>query len=122
MLYVFLTNFHLFLFQSVKNTVLVVRYCVPKTLGARIVRGDKEVSIFGVMYEVNTDVRVLESFSAHGDYKEMISFLKYQNAKKVKKTFFVHGEYETQQSYMEKLSKEGFTNIIIPEKGQVVEV
>ena len=29
-----------------KNTVLAVGYCAPATLGARILRGDKEVSIF----------------------------------------------------------------------------
>ena len=28
-----------------KNTILIVGYCAPTTLGARIVRGDKEVSI-----------------------------------------------------------------------------
>ena len=31
-----------------KNTILVVGYCAPTTLGARIVRGDKEVSIHGM--------------------------------------------------------------------------
>jgi len=105
-----------------KNTVLVVGYCAPSTLGARIKRGDKEVSIYGVVYPVNADIRVLESFSAHGDYSEMISFLKCQDTKRVRHTFLVHGEYETQLSYQEKLSKEGFSNIMIPEKGQVFEL
>jgi metallo-beta-lactamase family protein len=105
-----------------KNTVLIVGYCAPYTLGARIKRGDKEVSIYGVFHQVNADIRVLESFSAHGDYREMISFLKCQDPKKVRHTFLVHGEYETQLSYQEKLSKEGFSNIMIPEKGQVFEL
>ena len=38
-----------------KNTILVVGYCAPTTLGARIVRGDKEVSIHGTVYEVKAD-------------------------------------------------------------------
>ncbi|MFA4853087.1 MAG: MBL fold metallo-hydrolase [Bacteroidales bacterium] len=105
-----------------KNTILIVGYCAPSTLGARIKRGDKEVSIYGSVYEVNADIRVLESFSAHGDYSEMISFLKCQDPKRVRHTFLVHGEYETQLSYQEKLSKEGFSNIMIPEKGQVFEL
>ena len=57
-----------------KNTVLVVGYCAPTTLGARIVRGDKEVSIHGTVYEVNAEVKKIESFSGHADYKEMIDF------------------------------------------------
>jgi metallo-beta-lactamase family protein len=105
-----------------RNTILVVGYCAPSTLGARIRRGDKEVSIYGVNYEVKADVRVLESFSAHGDYNEMIAFLKFQDPKKIRQTFLVHGEYETQLSYQEKLAHEGFTNIAIPEKGQTFEI
>jgi len=58
-----------------KNTILVVGYCSPVTLGARIARGDKEVSIFGTVYPVNAEVRIIDSFSGHGDYNEMIEFL-----------------------------------------------
>ena len=105
-----------------KNTILVVGYCAPSTLGARIRRGDKEVSIYGVLHQVNADVRVIESFSAHGDYNEMISLLKCQDTKKIKQMILVHGEYETQLAYQEKLEKEGFLNIVIPEKGQIIEL
>ena len=47
-------------------------YCAPTTLGARIVKGDKEVSIFGTVYEVKAEVKKIESYSGHGDYQEMI--------------------------------------------------
>ena len=82
-----------------KNTILVVGYCAPTTLGARIVRGDKEVSIHGTVYAVNADIKKIESFSGHGDYKEMISFLNCQDKDALAKTFIVHGEYETQKKY-----------------------
>jgi metallo-beta-lactamase family protein len=101
-----------------KNTILAVGYCSPTTLGARILRGDKEVSIFGTVYPVNAEVRKIESFSGHADYKEMISFLSCQEKTSVEKTFIVHGEYETQKKYVEELVKEGFRNIEIPAKGQ----
>ncbi|MGD0711951.1 MAG: MBL fold metallo-hydrolase [Bacteroidales bacterium] len=105
-----------------KNTVLIVGYCAPTTLGAKIKRGDKEVSIYGVHHPVNADIRVIESYSAHGDYSEMINFLKCQDIKQVKQMILVHGEYETQQSYREKLEKEGFMNVVIPEKKQILEL
>ena len=101
-----------------RNTVLGVGYCSPSTLGARILRGDKEVSIHGTVYKVKADIRKIESFSGHADYKEMIQFLGCQEKSGVEKTFIVHGEYETQQKYASTLQKEGFKNIEIPARGQ----
>jgi metallo-beta-lactamase family protein len=101
-----------------KNTILIVGYCSPVTLGARIARGDKEVSIFGTVYKVNAEVREIDSFSGHGDYKEMISFLDCQIKTEVQKTFLVHGEYETQVNYSAKLQEAGFSNIHIPSMRQ----
>ena len=97
-----------------RNTVLVVGYCSPTTLGARIARGDKEVSIHGIVYKVNAEVRKIDSFSGHGDYKEMMGFLNCQNKNDLKQTFLVHGEYETQVDYSARLSEAGFKNIQIP--------
>lgn len=108
--------------ENKKNTILVVGYCAPSTLGAKIKNGEKEVSIYGVKHQVRADVKVLESYSAHGDYMEMIQTLKCQDPKKVQKVFLVHGEYETQQAYAEKLKAEGFNNIVIPEKAETFEL
>jgi len=105
-----------------KNTILVVGYCAPTTLGARIVRGDKEVSIHGTVHEVKAEVKKIESFSGHGDYKEMIGFLGCQDKSALEKTFIVHGEYETQKRYVSSLMNEGYKNIEIPAKGQEFEI
>ncbi len=101
-----------------KNTILIVGYCAPTTLGAKIGRGDKEVSIFGTVYEVKAEVKKIESFSGHGDYKELISFLSCQDKSALSRLFIVHGEYETQKKYVSTLKGEGFKNIEIPAKGQ----
>jgi metallo-beta-lactamase family protein len=103
-----------------KNTILVVGYCSPVTLGAKIRRGDKQVSIFGTMYDVKADVRVLESYSGHGDYKEMIEFIKCQDPVKLKKIYLVHGDLEAAEAYQQHLSDAYFYNIEIPTKGQEV--
>jgi len=105
-----------------KNTILIVGYCAPTTLGARIGRGDKEVSIFGTVYRVKAEVKKIESFSGHGDYKEMISFLNCQDKNSIAKMFIVHGEYETQKKYVSTLTAEGYKNIEIPVKGQEFEI
>ena len=101
-----------------KNTVLAVGYCSPSTLGARILEGAKEVSIHGTVYPVKAEIKKIESFSGHADYKEMISFLECQEKTAVEKTFLVHGEYETQKKYALELESQGFKNLEIPAKGQ----
>jgi metallo-beta-lactamase family protein len=105
-----------------RNTILVVGYCAPTTLGARIVRGDKEVSIHGNLYQVKAEVKKIESYSGHGDYKEMIGFLGCQDKNAIEKTFIVHGEYETQKKYVESLTAEGYKNVEIPSRGQEYEI
>lgn len=102
------------------NTILAVGYCAPLTLGAKILRGDKEVSIFGSKYPVKADIRKLESYSGHGDYNEMADFLSCQDKSKLKKLFLVHGEYETQLKYKKFLETIGFKNILIPDKGEEI--
>jgi metallo-beta-lactamase family protein len=101
-----------------KNTVLAVGYCAPATLGARILQGEKEVSIHGNVYKVNADIRKIDSFSGHGDYREMIDFLGCQDKNGIDKTFVVHGEYETQKKYASSLIGEGYKNVEIPARGQ----
>jgi metallo-beta-lactamase family protein len=105
-----------------KNTILAVGYCAPSTLGARILRGDKEVSIHGTPYKVNAEVKKLESFSGHGDYKEMMRFISCQDKEKLFKTFVVHGEYEAQKKYAETLGYAGFKHIEIPAPGTETEL
>lgn len=102
------------------NTVLAVGYCAPSTLGARLLRGDKMVSIHGTEYQVNAEIKRLESFSGHGDYREMGDYLSCQAPGKLQKIMLVHGEYETQLNYMSYLQTRGFSRISIPEKGETI--
>ncbi len=99
------------------NTVLAVGYCAPSTLGARILRGEKEVSIHGNKYPVKAEIERIESYSGHGDYREMADYLSCQDTGQLKKVFLVHGEYETQVRYMSYLETRGFSGIEIPAQG-----
>ena len=105
-----------------RNSVLAVGYCAPTTLGAKILRGDTEVSIHGIVYPVRAEIFRIDSYSGHGDYEEMIDYLNCQKKDQIKKTFIVHGEYEPQQTYKQHLEDDGFTNIEIPERGDWVAV
>lgn len=99
-----------------KNTILVVGYCTPNSLGRHIRDGQKVVKIFGEEYEVNAKVEVIDSYSAHADYAELIRFLSCQDKTKVKKVFLIHGDIDAKLSFKEKLYVEGYKDVIIPNK------
>jgi metallo-beta-lactamase family protein len=105
-----------------RNTILAVGYCGPRTLGARILRGDSEISIFGVLHEVKAKIERIEAFSGHADYKEMIDFLNCQVKDKVKRTFLVHGDFESANAYKGHLLDDGYKNVEVPELGQEFEM
>ena len=78
----------------------------PDLLGARLMAGNKEVKIFGVELEVHADIGSIRSMSAHGDYEDLSQFLACQDMRKVRKLFLVHGEYNVQIDFRDRLGKE----------------
>ena len=104
------------------TTVLCVGYCEPSTLGAKIMRGDEEVSIFGQKHKVRAELRRIDSLSGHGDYEEMMRYVGCQDKKKVKRLFLVHGEEEVQQHFADTLGKDGWKHISIPAFREEVEL
>lgn len=105
-----------------KNTILIVGYCEPSSLGGRLKNGAQEVYIFGESYQVVAEVQTIQSMSAHGDYTDLLKFLECQDPAKVKKLFLVHGEYEVQQIFKEKLIAAGFKNVEIPDRHEEFEL
>lgn len=106
-----------------RNTILMVGYCSPTSLGARLQEPElRFISIFGEMHEVNARIEKIDAFSGHGDYSEMIQFLDCQDKELVRNVFLVHGEYEVQKSYKDKLITAGFRNIEIPAVGEEFEL
>jgi metallo-beta-lactamase family protein len=96
------------------TTILIVGYCSPQSLGGALKRGDREVRIFGDMYPVIARVEIIDSYSAHADYREMINYLLCQETRKVKKLFLVHGVIESQEPFRARLMEQGFSDVYIP--------
>ncbi len=100
--------------ENSRNTILLTGYCEPHSLGGRLMEGDKLVNIFGVEHEVNAEVGAIRSMSAHGDYEDLCQWLSCQDKKQVRKLFIVHGEYNVQQDFKQRLIKKGFSDVEIP--------
>jgi metallo-beta-lactamase family protein len=103
-------------------TILMTGYCEPNSLGGHLLRGDKEVFIYGEKYEVKAGVQAIKSMSAHGDYEDLLHFISGQDVHKVKKIFLVHGEYEVQQHFRQKILAKGFEDVGIPYQHQKIEL
>jgi metallo-beta-lactamase family protein len=108
--------------ENHQNTILLVGYCTPDSLGGQLKSGKSEVKIFGDLYQVKSSIAVMDSYSAHGDYNEMIQYLNCQDAEKVSQIFLVHGEIEVQKAFREKLFGIGFKNVHIPKLGEIVHI
>jgi metallo-beta-lactamase family protein len=105
------------------NTILIIGYCSPSSLGARIQQpGLREISILGEIRPVRAAVERIEAFSGHADYSEMIRFLQCQNPEKLQRIFLVHGEIDSQTFYKNQLELKGFKNIEIPERGEMFSI
>lgn len=105
-----------------RSTILLVGYASGNTLAGALKRGDKKVNIFGEQFDVVCRVASMESFSGHGDYNEILSFLSCQTPERVKKVFLVHGEFETQVAFKLKLQTAGFKDIHIPAQFENIKV
>lgn len=102
--------------EDERNTILLVGHSEPSTLGGQLKAGADEVAIFGDEYEVLADVAALGSMSAHGDYEDLHHWLDCQDPEKVQTIYLVHGEYQTQQAFRDRLLRKGFKNVEIPEQ------
>lgn len=108
--------------ESEKNTILMVGYCEPSSLGGQLLNGLKIVDIFHTSFRVNAEIQSIKSMSAHGDYEDLLRFLSCQDPALVQRLFLVHGEYEVQQVFSKFLKEKGFENVTIPGYRQEFEV
>lgn len=100
--------------EDQRNTILIVGYCEPNSLGGRLMAGNKVVHIFNEEMPVKAEVGVMRSMSAHGDYNDLCQFLACQDPSLVEKLFIVHGEYDVQQDFQRSLLKKGFKDVEVP--------
>lgn len=102
-----------------KNTILMVGYASPWSLAGKLLNGVKEVDIYSEVCPVHAEVGSMAGMSAHGDYDDLCQFVSAQ--KKVKKLYLVHGEYDVQTEFAEKLIQKGF-DVEIPGMNYAVDL
>ncbi len=96
-----------------RNTILIVGYMAEHTLGRKILERWPKVPIFGNYYTVNASVEVLNSFSGHADYREIIDYVANLDTSNLKKIFLVHGEQKAQENLQRLLVEMGHATEIV---------
>jgi len=79
------------------NTILFSGFQVGGTRGDRMIRGEKEIKMFGQMIPVRAEVAQIENLSAHADSTEMLNWLAHLK-KAPRKLFITHGDIEAAQA------------------------
>lgn len=103
--------------EDSRNTVLIVGYMAKNTLGRRIVERARYIRIFGVEYELNADIVIINAFSGHADRNELMDFV--SKCLPLKRIFLVHGDEEQSQALFDTLSGNGL-NVYLPAKDEEV--
>lgn len=105
--------------EDPNNAIMLIGYCTPDSLGGRLRDGNKEVKIFGEMFEVKARIYNFESYSSHADYEGIFTYLECQDKAKIKELFLVHGEEQTVLSFKEKFMERGFGKVSIPRRKEL---
>ena len=101
-----------------RNTVLIVGYCAPHTLGRRIVEKQREVRIFGEPHPLRAHVEVMNALSAHADEPELVRFVGHLDPERLEKVFLVHGDPKGQLPLADALVAAGYTRPEAPGRGE----
>ncbi|MBN2009439.1 MBL fold metallo-hydrolase [candidate division KSB1 bacterium] len=107
--------------EDSKNSVLIVGFMAQHTLGRKLVDKWPLVKIFGEEYQVNADIIVMNTFSAHADHNDLINYVE-QASQRLKGVFLVHGEESASQALAEALIDKGIPGVKIPEVEETIEI
>lgn len=100
------------------NTILIVGWQAPDTLGRRIVEKQPKVKIFGEEFFLKAEVATINGFSAHADRGELLEWVG-RMTQRPYRTFIVHGEEDVSLAFADSLVKEQkLQNVTVPELGQ----
>lgn len=108
--------------EDPKNTVMIVGFCAPHTLGRRIVERRREVKIFGEPYRLRAEVEVMNAYSAHADEPELVEFVSHLDPGRLKKIFLVHGDPSRQLALYDALKAAGYPSAHGPARGESFEI
>ncbi len=102
--------------EDPRNTVLIVSWQAPHTLGRRLADREERVKIFGEVYERRAEVATIGGLSAHAGQDLLVEYA-LRAKPTVKKVFLVHGEEKPAKCLQDLVEAKGMQKPAYPERG-----
>ncbi|HET6596832.1 MAG TPA: MBL fold metallo-hydrolase [Anaerolineales bacterium] len=96
------------------NTICIVSWQAPHTLGRRLADREKQVRIFGEPYNVKAEIATIGGLSGHAG-QDLLTKYAVNTADTVKKVFLVHGEEMPAMALTQKLRERNMREVYYPE-------
>ena len=106
--------------ENPRNTILIVGWQAPYTLGRRLAEREKRVKIFGEAFTRRAEVETIGGLSAHAGQNMLVEYA-LAVKDRVKKVFLVHGEEKAAMLLKEKLAEKGISEVYYPELHSMME-
>lgn len=103
------------------NTIMIVSWQAPHTLGRRLAERQKTVRIFGQLFERRAEIATIGGLSAHAGQTKLIDYAK-ATKDTLKGLYLVHGEERSANVLMEKLEENHIAPVYFPDRADYVEI
>lgn len=107
--------------EDPRNTILIVSWQAPYTLGRRLADREERVKIFGESYQRRAEVVTIGGFSAHAGQTFLTEYV-LAARETLKQIFLVHGEEKAARSLQTRLAELGIKQVVYPDLHSMVEV
>jgi metallo-beta-lactamase family protein len=107
--------------ENPKNTICIVSWQAPNTLGRRLADREPEVRIFNELYKRNCDVVTIGGLSGHAG-QDLLTKYAVGVKESVKQIFLVHAEEKQAMTLKGLLKEQGMDQIHYPDMHESVDL
>lgn len=107
--------------ENPNNTIMIVSWQAPHTLGRRLADREKIVKIFGQMFERRAEVATIGGLSSHADQTKLLNYA-LATKETLKGLYLVHGEEPAAKALMDKLEENQIAPVYFPDRLDYVEI
>ncbi|HAF61010.1 MAG TPA: MBL fold metallo-hydrolase [Anaerolineaceae bacterium] len=107
--------------EDERNTIVIVSWQAPYTLGRRIADREPKVRIFGEEYNLRAEVATIGGFSSHAGQNFLLDYAQ-STQSSLQGLFLVHGDPDAATAFQQVLAEHHFSIVHYPQMGESVEI
>ncbi len=107
--------------ENPRNTVMIVGWQAPNTLGRQLAERAKQVRIYGQLFDVRAEIATIGGLSAHAGQELLLKYAQAANGR-AKQIYLVHGDPDAEKVFEQKLREVGIRSVHYPLWKEEVEI